>query len=535
MLNHHTVVPAYVNHRRARPWLAALIAILMLCSCSAAEPTYADVRATAILSGCWPGNYPTPPALTVTPLATSYPDVHPRTSTALPTTTPLPRCTPVPGAPTLIPYPTPLATPVPYPTRPALLTQGGSAPQALLHMPRLHHVDIAVHPAAGWPVVASVRPDDGPRRQVFVRVYHPDAATWGPAQQVNPGESEQGDGLRGGVAVGITGDSTVHVAWGGGDQPNNPVWYARSADYGVTWSEPEQVATGCYHVDTMGTTMDGQIVVLASCSRAGGGAARPGIVQRKADGSWLPLIELPVAGQHSTLVVTGEGDAARVVVLAVNVHHQGEAFIAQRSLRDGAAWRIDTKLLQPPAGLYSNDASFELFRGIAVRRPDGTDAILFTWSVFGGSVIHALTSLDGGANWNSIETVAAQPRDDAPGKRPPEERWSAPAYDVRADRWAMIVVRRDLDQPGPGNGTHYTQSSVPGSSIWLPRRGPDVYDQAVPLISGARSASWTDTAQTSNASFVWLAWIDEWQTLWVRSVDLNLLIPSDQYPPEGTP
>ncbi len=199
------------------------------------------------------------------------------------------------------------------------------------------------------------------------------------------------------------------------------------------------------------------------------------------------------------------------------------------------AWRIDTQNLQPPAGLYGGDASFELFRGLAVRRPDGTDAILFTWSVFGGSAIHALQSLDGGATWNTIETVAAQPRDDAPGNRPPDERWSAPAYDVRADRWAMIVVRRDLDQPAPGNGTHYTQWSVPGSGIWTPRRGPDVYDQAVPLISGARSASWTDTAQVTNASFIWLAWIDEWQTLWVRSVDLNLLIPSDQYPHRGTP
>ncbi len=58
---HHTVASNSSSYRRTRCWLAALSAILVLCSCSAAEPTYADVRATAVLSGCWPGNRPTPP------------------------------------------------------------------------------------------------------------------------------------------------------------------------------------------------------------------------------------------------------------------------------------------------------------------------------------------------------------------------------------------------------------------------------------------------------------------------------------------
>ncbi len=118
-----------------------------------------------------------------------------------------------------------------------------------------------------------------------------------------------------------------------------------------------------------------------------------------------------------------------------------------------------------------------------------------------------------------------------PDDPPPDHRWSAPAYDVRADRVIILLVRRDLDDvPWPGNGTHYAFWSVPGSGTWTPRQGPDVYGQVIPLISGATSASYTDTAQMGNASFVWLAWINRWQQLQVRSLDLNLIVPADQYP-----
>jgi len=431
-----------------------------------------------------------------------------------------------------------LATPVPYPTQKPDLTQGGSDPRSLLLMPRLHHVDIAVHPAEGWPAVASVWPDDEPSRRVFVRVYRPDAHTWGLAQQVNPPNpplAEQGNGLYGGVAIGITGDGAVHVAWGGGFTPGQPVWHAESTDYGVTWSLPKQVGAGCYRVETMGTTLDGQLVVLASCSDAGGGTARPGVIQRRADGRWLPQVELPVDGQHSTLVVVGDGDTARAIVLAVNVYNQGEAWIAQKRLGDGASWQLESMDLAPPPGLYDDSASFYLFRGMVFRRPTGRDAIVFTWSVYGGNAIHALSSLDGGQSWGPIETVAAYQRDDDPAHLPPDHRWSAPAYDARADRLVTLMVRRDLEAPWPGNGTHYAQSSIPGSGEWTPRQGPGIYDQSIPLISGATSASWTDTAQTANGSFVWLAWIDRWQALWVRSVDLNLIVPVDQYPTPTSP
>ncbi len=505
------------------------VGLLTGCSTPAMQLTYVDLQATAVVSGCWPGNHPTPNPITVTPISpTSTPG---GTQTPLPTTTPYPRCTPAPGAPTLAPYPTQVPTPVPYPTQHPIIVNGGDELTTALEMPRLHHVDVAVHPSEGWAAVASVWPDDEPSRRVFVRVFDPEARAWGIARQVNPPPAEAGNGLYGGIALGITGDGATHVAWGGGMTPGQPVWYARSGDQGVTWTAPQQIGEGCYRVETLGTTLDGHVVVLASCSDAGGSAARPGVFQRSVDGAWLPHVIFPVDGQHSSLVVVGDGDRARAVVLAVNVHNQGQAWIIQKRLSDPEPWQIQAIDLSPPPGLYGDTASYYLFRGTTFHRPDGADGIMFTWSIYGGNAIHAVVSLDGGQSWGAVETVAAYRRDDDPDNPPPDHRWSAPAYDARSDRLVVFLVRRDLDDvPWPGNGTHYAFWSVPGSGLWKPQHGPDIYEPVIPLVSGATSASWTDTAQMSNGSFVWLAWVNRWKQLQVRSLDFSLIVPPDQYP-----
>jgi hypothetical protein len=209
----------------------------------------------------------------------------------------------------------------------------------------------------------------------------------------------------------------------------------------------------------------------------------------------------------------------------------GSGFVLQKRLNDANPWQVQSVSLDPPPGLYAGTASFYLFRGTTFRRPNGRDGIMFTWSVYGGNAVHALTSLDGGQSWGSVETIAAYASDPDEDDPPPDHRWSAPAYDARSDRVLIFLVRRDLAAvPWPGNGTHYAFWSEPGSGVWTPRQGPDAYDQVVPLISGATSASWTDTAQMANSSFVWLAWVNRWKQLQVRSLDLNLIIPPDQYP-----
>ncbi len=512
-----------------------LLGLAMLASCSppAAQVTYRDLRGTAVVSGCWPGNHPTPNPLTVTPRAPlSGPGII---GTPLPSTTPYPRCTQVPGDAPLLAYPTAVPTPVPYPTQHPIITNGGDALVTAFAVPRLHHVDVAAHPSQGWAAVAGVWIDDyhgsdgGPSRRIFVRVFNPHARAWGRTQQVNPPPAEDGNGVSGGVALGITGDGTVHVAWGGAATPGKPVWYAASRDYGASWSPPVRIGRGCYRVDTLGTTLDGQVLVLAWCSEAGGSQARPNVLQRRVDGTWLPRVELPVDGQHSSLVVFDDGADARAIILASNTQNRARAWIIQKRLADPGPWQIEAKDLAAPPGLHGASANYYLFRGSTFKRPSGADGIIFTWSVYGGRGVHALVSLDGGRSWGPVETVAANRGDDT-GAAAPDPRWAAPAYDARSDRLVVVLVRRNLAAPRPGDGTHYAFWSVPGSGVWRPRQTPAGYEPVIPLISGATSATWTDTAQMANGSYFWLAWVNRGQQLQVRSLDFNLLVPPDQYP-----
>ncbi len=518
---------------RCQLLILVVVPLLVACSRPAMQLTYRDLHATAVVTGCWPGNFPTPNPVTGTPRA-SMPTAS-GTRISLPTTTPLPRCTPMAGAPALAPYPTTAPTPVPHPTQRPIIINGGNALVTALELPTIHHVDVAAHPTEGWAAVASVWTDDyhgsdgGPSRRIFVRVFNPGANAWGVARQVNPPPAENGNGYYGGVALAITGDGSVHVVWGGAFTPGKPVWYAQSRDYGATWSPPQQIGHDCYSVANLEATPDGQLVVLALCSPPEF-LVRPGFIVRSADGTWLPQEEIAIDGRWGSLIVLGDGPDARAVALMTAANGRS-GFVLQKRLSDAGPWQVQSVSLEPPPGLYASTATAYLFRGTTFRRPNGQDGIIFTWSVYGGNAVHALTSLDGGQSWGSIETIAAYASVSDANDPPPDHRWSAPAYDARSDRVIMFLVRRDLDDVAwPGNGTHFAFWSVPGSGVWTPRQGPEVYEPVIPLISGATSASWTDTAQTANSSFVWLAWVNRWKQLQVRSLDLNLIIPPDQYP-----
>jgi hypothetical protein len=423
---------------------------------------------------------------------------------------------------------------MPYPTQQPIVVNGGNELTTALELPRLQHVDVAVHPSEGWAAIASVWPDTSGSRHIFVRVFDPRARAWGMARQVNPPPSERGSGLYGGVALGITGDGTIHVAWGGGNTEGQPVWYAHSSNYGETWSGPEQIGSGCYRVETVATTLRNDVFVLASCSSSGGAHAHPGIFQQRPDGSWLPFVRFGVRGQHSALVISGDGDHARAIVLAVDIDHLGAASLIEKQREGDDSWETHPIMLTPRRDLLASNASFFQLRGLAFRRPDGNDGVIFTWSVRGSNAVHAIQSQDGGDHWGSVETIAAFPPD---AKDAPDHRYAVPAYDVRTDRLVVFVVRRDPMVP-QSDGTHYAFWSAPGSGDWQPHQVPGSYDRVVPLISGATSASWSDAAQSGNASYVWLAWIDHDRLLRVRSFPFTLLVPADQRPvpiPTGAP
>jgi hypothetical protein len=446
-------------------------------------------------------------------------------------------CAPPAQGPAPAATPVGLPTPVAYPTREARPIQGGSDTRTLLHLPGiLHHVDVAVHPSQGWPAVVSVqtwKDGDANHRRIFARVYHPAAKTWGDARQVNL-PPEDGNGYYGGVAVGITGDGVVHVTWGGAFTEDKPVWYSASSDYGRSWSAPRQIGADCYNVQDMATTLDGQIVVLALCTPGRHDVqVWPGLIVRRADGVWLARDTIPIDGRWGSLVLTGDGSDARAVALLTNSENSRDAWIVQKRLADPGPWQVQVKDLTPPAGYTAREATFYLHRGLAFRRANGTTGVIFTWAVYGGNAIYALTSLDGAQSWGPIEAVVAHPDgQDHPSALadPLDARWSVPAYDGYADRLVVVWVGRDLQTPFPSIATHYASWSAPGSGEWQPFAIPGRYAPLVPLVTGAERAAYTASAQAGNASFFWLAWIDAYTTVKARTIDLNLIVPVDQYP-----
>lgn len=528
--------PVRLTGHQWRGLVLLLLLGLVLVSCGDPLPTYVELKQTAVASGCWPGNAPTPPPVTVTPVyVPTTGTINTTTPTALPTTTPLPRCTPAAGAPTLVPWPTALPTPVPLPTLGPGPIQGGSDTRELTRLPGLiDHIDIAVHPTQGWPAVVMTQQgwqgwSDPDHRRIYAQVFDPDGKTWGLAHQVNL-PPEEGNANYGGVAVTITGDGTVHVAWGGSFTAGRPVWYSASADHGETWSVPTEIGQHCFNVQDMAATIDGYIVVLALCnSPEEDSPTRPGLIQRQPNGTWLPQQELRVNARWGSLVVFGEGPQARAVALMTD-QGSDNAVIIQKRLADPSGWGVQTIDVAAPAGYVPDNASAYLHRGIAFRRPNDANGIVFTWSTYGGNAVFACTSLDGGQSWGPVETVVAHGVGSEQEIPPPlDSRWSAPAYDVRSDRVIMLWTGRDMTTSFPQAATHYGSWSVPGSGAWNPPQRPGNYGRLIPLVTGAERASNLATAQTANASYVWLAWIDAAQVVKVRTIDMNLLVPIDQY------
>jgi hypothetical protein len=409
--------------------------------------------------------------------------------------------------------------------------QTGADLQTTLHLPdTVLTVDLAAHPTDGWPAVASVvwSGTDDPER-VFVSVLDPRNGTWGPARQVDVGASSLGRYTRT-VAIAITGDDTVHAVWGASDpdfRDNNPpsgIWTSASADYGVSWGAPQRIATDCTRVNDVAATADGFLVVQLICAD-GPRANRAALVVRQPDGTWLPpeYLTIPVWYYSEGAVVTiGTGaDARAVSLLLAGSGDVPRAFIASRRLSDTGAGQVAARTLVVP-GRQLGPRMWHP-RGLAYTRPDGTTAMTFTWADAERGTAYTMTSLDAGTTWGDVTSLAQ------PGSDGEQIAFVAPAYDVAADRLAAIWTCCGLDQWESSGTTHFASWGVPGGT-WRTVTAPGGTGERLPLILGARSAYETVTAQSAGSRTAWIAWIEQQQRVEVRSLDLNQLIPVDQYP-----
>lgn len=518
-------------------WRLAMLPLLLLaCSGCVAAPTYADVQATAQIGGCWPGNWPTPRPATITPVTrasaanSTTPDPQTLTSTSLPTITPYPRCPAAPSE-TLVPWPTPVPPAPPYPTRAPRPHQEGSAEQNTLTLPgQIYQIDMAVHPTENWPVIGAMQRwnlSTDPA-MVVVRVYNPVARRWGAAQQVDIGVSSVGHNPFATIAVGVTGDRTVLAAWGNSDRDGG-IWTSSSTNYGTTWSEPHRLTTNCWGVNGLATASDGQAVVLASCYSGDGDnlTAHTKLVVRRADGEWLAPSTVNVPGWFGTVVIIGDGaDAHAIALTTSHAEPNNIAYLLLHRLSDTGAWQVQTRQIEP-AGIDSSGGAYHLHqRGIvwARQRQDGSvqSGVTFVWHGQYHASALALTSLDGGQTWGQVEPVLYRPGQDITNVQ-----FVAPAYDPASDR--LLAIWTDGDP-----ATHYARWSVPGSGIWRAPT-PTGADGAIPIVLGARDAGQTVTAQAQNSRTAWISWIEQNRRVEVRSLDLNQIVPADQYPPAVPP
>jgi hypothetical protein len=539
------------------PILMLLIVLLALAGCTP-PPTQAEAQATAAVAGCWPGNGATPRAVTVTPnpllttptlaatattgLGTPTSTPWP-TATRLPTTTPYPRCTPGP-AETLIPYPTPAPPLPPYPTEEPKLRQGGSDVQTTLQLPgHTYALTLAVHPTEGWPVVGIMQrfAESSDPIQSFVRVYNPQARRWGPAQQVDIGESSNGQDRNGSTVVGITGDRAVHAVWGGSDRAadgtEGGLWTSSSTDYGAHWSAPRRIATNCAVALSMATTAAGDIVVLANCyTRVGAGVIfHAGMIVRRPDGTWEPPYQLAAPATFGAVVITGDGPTTTAYALTTAHGSQGDPrqlYLLSKRLAAAGNWTIQTRAFAV-AGIDARDlGDFGVnVRALTFARPSagGTEpGLVFMFSGRNRASAYALTSLDGGASWGVVEPIAF--RAGEPETSGYTIGWVAPAYDPAADRLIAIWTCCADASGAPVESTHYASWSVPGSGVWAPELLPGIDMPRVPVVLGSRSAWTSVTAQASNARVVWVAWVEQGNQINVRTLNLNQIIPVAAYP-----
>ena len=505
---------------RERTLLCAALIVAALLEGCAPPPTYAEVQQTARVAGCWPGSYPTPNPITVTPAEWStFPsptsDPFLPTATSLPTTTPYPRCPPQPGE-TAAPWPTRFPTSPPFPTMEPNPVLTGSDTQASMHLPgHLYGLDLAVHPTEGWPAVVAVSRfvASADPMQVFVRVYNPHTATWNVAQQLDIGASSLGMDRFGDAVVGITGDRTVHVVWGSSDEGQQRIWTSQSTDFGISWSDPVVIASGCWNPLDMATTVDNQIAVLLACY-----PGKPSVVVQRGGGTWLPQQWPGTKGQFGAIRIVGEGAEARAVAMMSELQNTRQVDILSKRLSDGGGWQVQTRRIPtlpnvPPALLWQQEA-------VLFPRPNtATPGILVTWPGFEAGVAYALSSLDGGQTWGEVEPIVASTQ----GAR---VNRVVPAYDAAADR--LVAIWACCGNPKE-ESTQYASWSVPGSGVWSPALAPDLAN-AVPLVLGARAAAAMSAAQALNSRTTWLAWVEREHQIEVRSFDLDKVVPVDQYP-----
>lgn len=510
------LVHALPRQRRRMHTGSLLWISMLLIGCGTPSPLTIDAaRATATITGCWPGHGTVPTLLpvTVTPYGgfVATPDPALPTPTALPTTTPYPWCDE--GVPTTTPPP----THAPYPTRPAGVGTGGETAIEVVRLPdTILQVAVAVHPTAWWPAVGAVaaplvRQDD-PR--VFVRAFNPITQRWGTTQSLGSGGSGLLRSRFRTLQIAISANDELIAVWGVTKQPRLGLMSSISRDYGETWSTPQAIAQDTYGVLGLAVTLDGHAAALTISEAQ---PQQPLLIRRTPDGQWLTPEPIPVPawyGSSGAILIRGDGDQATVVVATSGggaSSADNTLFVSTRTLI-GGPWTI-TRLTIPSPDARSADLLTHLH-----AIPVGERGVLVGFGMAGRTVLYTTLSRDMGATWSAVQTVVA-----TSGRVPP---YLALAHDPIAQR-SIIFWTCCQDATFVGKeSTHYATWGDASTGQWQPEPG----QLGTPLITQAIAAADTASAQAPNDRQVWLAWVEQVHSVRVRAFDLDQIAPSASRP-----
>jgi len=304
-----------------------------------------------------------------------------------------------------------------------------------------------------------------------------------------------------------------------------PIGTWLSTDFGTRWSAPERISSACRRVNDVAATTSGELVILLTCV-AGPSVGQPMVLVRTADGTWLPPERLNAAvWQYSEgkLALVGEGPALRILgLMLAGRNGMPIAYLFSRTLVGNSTVQARPIQLRGnrPTGMrmwYPHRLVFNRQQADGSIQP----GVIFTWSSADADIagIYGLTSLDGGASWGAVEEIIYL------GPTRTKTLFAPVAYDPLADRLVVIWTCCADTRWEVAPATHFARWSVPGSGQWWqPGRTDD------PLILGSRVAGETVAAQSANSRQVWLAWIEQQQRIEVRSLNLNQVVPIDQYP-----
>lgn len=503
-----------------RGWWLLLCLPFILTACTP-QITVRDLSATAVVRGCWPGSTLPPPPVTVMPIGNPTPTppeftplVGLPTLTPLPTTTPYVQCPPALGE-TLTPWPTPLPPKPPFPTQAAFKRPSTSILDTIMQLPdAILRLDTATHPLTGEPVVAAIASPlitDG-TPHVYVRVRHDQ--TWGDVQNVDIGEAVLYKHRFLSVAVTVDGSGAVTVVWGATRAPTIGLWSSTSRDQGETWSTPTLIALNVYGVIDITSSLDGRVFVVALIRDP----LRPVLIERSSAGEWATAkaIPFPSAWYGSSggiaLVDADTLDARIVVVLTGGQEARGSVYLASRVL-NGDGWQVQERRVAVGSG--------EGLLGrvqIATASTDtaGAAIVAATFAFFDAPYLYTVASVDSGRTWTDIAQITTAATNSAP--------YGTLAVDAAARRLVLVWTCCEDAQWGGKAATHYAAWSRPEHLMWQPN------DPPVPIISGAVSAADTRFAQAPNATFAWITWVEQGNSVVARAVDLNRMIPESQYP-----